>query len=311
MNAQTQLATLDKDQDPIASERSLISDMALAEGMDPAKYMATIKAICFPSGRNDSAPTNEEFAAFMMVANRYGLNPLLKEIHAFKSNGKIGTIVGVDGWCRLINDHAQFDGMEFSYEHDEASKPISVTCKMFRKDRAKPIEATEFLAECNRSTEPWNKWPRRMLRHKAMMQAARYAFGFSGIVDDDEFERRSDSQLIDRSSQPSGMEQRFIKSDRVGTIEHQPEDALKQFEGELETLDSATEVFESLANFKLTAEWSALDEDRRVVLEDKANMRGRKLLHLRAQVANCDIAAVDKPRPLVENNRAITKDLQQ
>jgi phage recombination protein Bet len=308
MNAQTQIATLDEDQTSAGAERSLISDMALSEGMEPAKYMATIKAICFPSGRNDSAPTNEEFAAFMMVANRYGLNPLLKEIHAFKSNGKIGTIVGVDGWCRLINDHAQFDGMEFSYEHDEASKPISVTCKMFRKDRAKPIEATEFLAECNRSTEPWNKWPRRMLRHKAMMQAARYAFGFSGIVDDDEFERRSDSKLIDGPAQPSGMEQRFIKPTPAETKNHCQGDALEAFEASLKQLNSATEIFEAFANFKLSDAWKILSDEQQTSLEDATNLRGQQLLQSRAQVVTSNNTPVDKTRPTVENQTAITKD---
>ena len=35
----------------------------------------------------------------------------------------------------------------------------------------------------------WQKWPRRMLRHKALIQAARVAFGFAGLSDEDEFER--------------------------------------------------------------------------------------------------------------------------
>ena len=36
---------------------------------------------------------------------------------------------------------------------------------------------------------PWGRWPARMLRHKATIQCARYAFGLSGIVDPDEAER--------------------------------------------------------------------------------------------------------------------------
>ena len=44
---------------------------------------------------------------------------------------------------------------------------------------------TEYYSECVRSTDPW-KMKHRMLRHKALIQAARYAFGFSGIYDEDE-----------------------------------------------------------------------------------------------------------------------------
>jgi hypothetical protein len=52
-----------------------------------------------------------------------------------------------------------------------------------------PVATTEYLDECKRDTEPWKKWPRRMLRNKAYIQAARMAFGHSGIYDEDEGDR--------------------------------------------------------------------------------------------------------------------------
>jgi hypothetical protein len=65
---------------------------------------------------------------------------------------------------------------------------VSVTCKLWRKDRSKPVVLTEYLAECFRPTEPW-KMKHRMLRHKTLIQCARYAFGFAGVYDPDEGER--------------------------------------------------------------------------------------------------------------------------
>jgi hypothetical protein len=50
----------------------------------------------------------------------------------------------------------------------------------------------EYMSECFRQTDPWKKWPNRMLRHKAAIQAARYAFGFSGIMEPDEYDRMKD-----------------------------------------------------------------------------------------------------------------------
>ena len=81
--------------------------------------------------------------------------------------------------------------MQFHDEIDDKGNVIAITCRMFRKDRNHPIEATEYLSECrqNHNDSPWDKWPRRMLRHKALIQAARYAFGFAGIVDPDEAAR--------------------------------------------------------------------------------------------------------------------------
>ena len=55
----------------------------------------------------------------------------------------------------------------------------------WHRSRWSHISVTEHLSECKRNTEPW-KMEHRMLRHKALMQCARYAFGFSGVTDEDE-----------------------------------------------------------------------------------------------------------------------------
>jgi hypothetical protein len=45
------------------------------------------------------------------------------------------------------------------------------------------------MKECKRDVGPWKTHPKRMLRHKALIQCARLAFGFVGIYDQDEAER--------------------------------------------------------------------------------------------------------------------------
>lgn len=163
--------------------RSVTADMAARFGMETAAFESTIKATIF-----DGKGTREQFAAFLLVAKQYDLNPLTKEIYAFPGRGGIVPIVSIDGWLKLINSHPQFDGMEFVERHDEKGDLFSVTCSLWRKDRNKPIIVTEYLSECYRNTEPW-KMKHRMLRHKTLIQCARYAFGFAGIYDPDEGER--------------------------------------------------------------------------------------------------------------------------
>lgn len=176
----SQVATIDH-----PKKRSLIAAMAESYSMDPANFAATVRATCMPPNSTD-----EEFAAFLLVAHQHKLNPVTREIYAFpKKGGGIQPIVGIDGWMTLINSHPQSDGMEFEDHTDDKGKLTSITCKIYRKDRARPTEVTEYMEECKRSTEPWTKWPARMLRHKAAIQAARYAFGFAGIIDQDEAER--------------------------------------------------------------------------------------------------------------------------
>lgn len=172
---------------------NLIVKLAANSGLNEDQYVSTIKATAMPN--KGAGVTNEQFAAFMMVADRYNLNPLTKEIYAFPSNSGIQPIVSIDGWMKLINSHPDFDGMEFTDTLNGESL-TAITCKMYRKDRSHPIEATEYMAECKKETQVWKQWPRRMLRHKAAIQAARYAFGFAGIYDPDEGERIASSSVI-------------------------------------------------------------------------------------------------------------------
>jgi len=163
---------------------SLIAAMAGKYNMEPAAFQQTIKSTVMPSGA-----TNEQMAAFLLVANEYDLNPITKEIHAFPAKGGgVTPVVGIDGWINLAQRRPEFDGMEHEWAHDEKGNPISCTCKIYRKDRTRPIVVTEFMDECRRPSEPWRTHPRRMLRHKATIQAIRYAFGFAGIKDEDDAE---------------------------------------------------------------------------------------------------------------------------
>lgn len=147
---------------------------------DGAGLMEILKATAFKGQVTDAQMT-----ALLVVANQYGLNPWTKEIYAFpdKNNG-IVPVVGVDGWSRIINNHPQFDGMDFEQDAD------SCTCIIHRKDRNHPTRVTEYMVECRRANVgPWTTHPYRMLRHKAMIQCARLAFGYGGIFDQDEAER--------------------------------------------------------------------------------------------------------------------------
>ena len=136
--------------------------------------------------------TDAQMTALCVVAQQYGLNPFTRELYAFPDrNNGIVPVVGVDGWSRIINDNPQFDGMDFKQDEE------SCTCTIYRKDRTHPIVVTEYMTECKRDVAPWKTHPRRMLRHKAMIQSARLAFGFAGIYDQDEAERIAEAAPIE------------------------------------------------------------------------------------------------------------------
>ena len=161
---------------------SALAVMAQRFSVEPAKLLQTLKDTVFKNA------SDSELMALTIVANEYGLNPLTKEIYAFPAKGGgIVPVVSVDGWLRIINSHPQMDGMDFEFALKESGSLDACTAIIYRKDRSRPIRVTEFLDECKRNTDPW-KMEHRMLRHKALIQCARVAFGFSGIYDEDEAE---------------------------------------------------------------------------------------------------------------------------
>ena len=161
-------------------KQSALSVMASRFNVEPTKLLDTLRATLMPKA------SNEDLLAFVVTANEYQLNPFTREIYAFPSrSGGIQPVVSVDGWIKLMNRHPSFDGIQFATE-DRDNKPHSVTATIYLKDRSRPVEVTEYFSECYRATEPWKVNPRRMLRHKALIQCARVAFGFSGIIDEEE-----------------------------------------------------------------------------------------------------------------------------
>lgn len=190
---------------------SVIGAMANGYGMRAEAFEQTLRKTVVPTNCN-----REEFAAFILVAKQYNLNPITREIYALpKKGGGIQPVVGVDGWYRIMNEHPQCDGIEFDDHFDQDGKISAITCRIYRKDRSRAVAVRELLSECTQGTEPWRKWPYRMLRHKAAIQAARVAFGFSGIIDPDEAERFIPAAREDYVQQRPAVRQLQVAADRI------------------------------------------------------------------------------------------------
>ncbi|MGH2506916.1 MAG: phage recombination protein Bet, partial [Ktedonobacteraceae bacterium] len=193
----TQTAIKSTDQKP-----SLLAKIAERYSVDPDKMLATLKATAFKGD-----VTNEQMMALLVVADQYDLNPWLRQIYAFPDpNRGIVPVVGLDGWARIINEHPQFDGVEFREAGAEESIPKWTECTIYRKDRSHPTVVREYFSEVVRITSAWKSHPRRMLRHKALIQCARLAFGYTGIYDEDEAARIIEGQRAEETK-PAGKPQ--------------------------------------------------------------------------------------------------------
>lgn len=236
---------------------------------DGSGLMETLKATAFKGQVNDAQMT-----ALLIVANQYGLNPWTKEIYAFPDrNNGIVPIVGVDGWARILNSRKEFDGMEFEQDDE------SCTCKIYRKDRKHPTVITEYMSECKRDAGPWKSHPKRMLRHKAMIQCARMAFGFGGIFDEDEGQR-----IIE------GEKNITAQADVINGDNDNPE--REQLIKDAEAIANCGDVDATRAHFK------ALSKDQRIAIGQAEMTRIGELAASVANMADADVIEHEEEVPL-------------
>ena len=192
-----------------AAKPSVFGIMAVKFNLPQADFINTIKATIMSPDKLGKVATNAEIAAFLIVANKYNLDPFTNEIYAFPAKkGGIVPIVGIDGFTTIMNRQKGFDGYELTYSEDETTMDGAKSCpawaevKIFDTNRTHPTIVREYLDEVyvpkrSNFAGPWQTHTKRMLRHKALIQAIRLAFGITGIYDPDEGDRILDAQVIE------------------------------------------------------------------------------------------------------------------
>ncbi len=208
-------------------------------------------------------PARQSVPLMQRFGDRYGVDPgkMMATLKAtcFNDKGGIVPVVSVDGWARIINEHPQMDGMDFEGPDDGAS----LTCSIHRKDRTHPTKITEYMTEVRRDTQPWKSHPRRMLRHKTVIQCARLAFGFAGIYDEDEAER------IVEASKNSPDQEAAEAAERL-------QQAVTALSGSIATIKAGIESGEL---DKAAEAWYELtdDEQRSIYVAPTMNVKGKRV----------------------------------
>lgn len=168
--------------------------------------------------------TLPDLERLLAASLRHNLSPTGREIFLAPdpAGGAPLLVVGVDGWSRILNEHKQFAGMRFR----ESVKlvdgiPAWIECTMHRRDRRVQTAIREYLCEVRGTSSAWITHPSRMLRHKAMVQCARVAFGLSEIVDADEADRIATARQAQqgKTTQPTYTSERDYRRSPVGVAE--------------------------------------------------------------------------------------------
>ena len=253
--------------------------MAKQVGLDPSKLKKILKATIIRPIKADEAnkieareATDEELTVFLMVANKYHLNPILKEIYAFpdKKSGAIIPIVSTDGWNNLMLSNPKYKTHKYNYSEKLVTHagarpcPEWIECIIYRvvtkpildhegkamKDgngkvsvyrEESEVAVREYLDECYRSFKtpgPWQTHTKRMLRHKVKIQAAREALGFSDIYDRDEAERIVEAKESDLAAEVGYKAGVFMPEEKAaigsGEVVSEQQEEDSHTEGELQ-----------------------------------------------------------------------------
>lgn len=135
--------------------------------------------------------SDEEMAAFALVCSTYKLNPLTREVYAFPTKaGGIMPMIGIDGWLKIAHSHPDYAGMGWAEGAEDNDRWCE--CTVWLKSTPEhPVTIREYLSECRQASSPvWAQRPKRMLRHRATIQAIRYALGISGVSDADDWQEQ-------------------------------------------------------------------------------------------------------------------------
>jgi phage recombination protein Bet len=163
--------------------------------------------------------TPDELRMLLYLSKEHGLDPLKKEIYFIKYGGKSTILTSRDGYLKIANSHAQFDGLESDvvYQTDilqkrpdgsihieygvdhlafQKAKLTGAFCSVFRKDRVKATTVFVSIKDYYKKNAPiWEQYTNAMILKVAEAMALKRAFSISGLVTREEIDDR-DIEII-------------------------------------------------------------------------------------------------------------------
>lgn len=162
--------------------------------------------------RNTCAPrdvSEDEFKLFLHVAHTSGLDPLRRQIHCMKLQGRLTIVADVNGLQDRADQFPDFRGIRFGVVHEgeefvfdyskgeveshksnpfKSGKPIGAWCIVTREARQPYVALVKFAEYDNPNNALWKSKPDVMILKCAKSTALRLAFpsAFSGIYDEAE-----------------------------------------------------------------------------------------------------------------------------
>ena len=182
--AVTEASTSALDNAIAATERNatLTEQAAESMGVPMNSLLAILRGIWTTSKGEPDLTQAEMFIGIGIVA-KYGLDPIAREIYVTKNKGKMMTVIGIDGWIKILDRTDHYDGFDVDIHEDEGGRVDYVDVAIHSKVRSHPATYRAFANEYSKiSGFMAGKIPTHMLRIFALRHAARLFVPLGGTV---------------------------------------------------------------------------------------------------------------------------------
>jgi len=184
--------------------------------------------------------TDIEMKYCMSVAEKFNLNPILKQIFFIARKAKVDNVwiekieplAGRDSFLTLAHRSGKFAGIETTTEIKPTAKLINgeweqksdltAMCKVYRSDMERPVivevSYSEYVQKTSAGeiTKFWKEKPETMLKKVAESQALRKAFDITGLYAEEEIrEVQADNVRSSIQQQPQIQRDTFDDAEVV------------------------------------------------------------------------------------------------
>lgn len=187
-----------------AQTTSLVRRFAEKANYDPHKYNTALTTAL-------GVDRQETILAALTLCEELELDPLRGDVYVPVVNGKDGKpAISYQGWTKIVTSRPDFNGVSTEFSENKVKidgliRPVPeyVQVTMWRKGIDHPTVIREYIEETFQSKSlPWKKFPRRMLRHKGFIQAARLTFALRGDGEDIDYGNFEAAQAALKAESP-------------------------------------------------------------------------------------------------------------
>ncbi len=166
--------------------QSVVDNAAAIMGVEPTKLCDLLRNVWHTSKDELPLTDHEMFIGVSMVA-RYKLDPIAREVYVTRGKKGLMTVVGIDGWMKILHRTPYFDGFKRENTVDEDGNVTAITTTIYSKTHSHPFVYEALASEYKRVAGlVANILPIHMLGIFSLRHAARLFVPLSGVCMEEE-----------------------------------------------------------------------------------------------------------------------------